>query len=235
MAETLNLGLTLLESNQAQKHVTVNEALHRLDALVQGRAQSRSQTTPPADAAEGENWLVPSGATGIWAGQQGRIAHRIGAGWDFLVPKAGWRLFIVDESLTLCFDGQDWSAGTLSHTTQGAGLSAQSRSADVTLTGASVSVPNLVPDRAIVLGVTGRVIQPITGAATWRCGVAGATNRYGSGIGAALNSWLNGVSGTPTAYYGNTNLLITAESGSFTGGTVRLTSHFFLLQPERSV
>ena len=35
MAETVKLGLGRVEASQAQKHVTVNEALARIDALVQ--------------------------------------------------------------------------------------------------------------------------------------------------------------------------------------------------------
>ena len=35
MTDTANLLLPLLQAAQAQKHVTVNEALLRLDALVQ--------------------------------------------------------------------------------------------------------------------------------------------------------------------------------------------------------
>ena len=54
---------------QAQKHVTVNEALARLDAAAQLRVISFAETTPPASAVDGAGYLVPAGATGAWAGQ----------------------------------------------------------------------------------------------------------------------------------------------------------------------
>ena len=44
-----NLSLPYLAPAQAQKHVTHNEALGLLDAVVQLAVQSRSQTEPPTD------------------------------------------------------------------------------------------------------------------------------------------------------------------------------------------
>ena len=46
--ESARLGLPYLAAGQMQKHVTVNEALTRLDALVQCRAASRTVATAPA-------------------------------------------------------------------------------------------------------------------------------------------------------------------------------------------
>ena len=45
--QTSNLSLPFIMPAQAQKHVTVNEALVRLDGLAQLRLQSISVTTPP--------------------------------------------------------------------------------------------------------------------------------------------------------------------------------------------
>ena len=82
---------------QAQKHVTVNEALARLDAVAQLRVVSserRRRRRPPA--ADGASYLVPAGATGDWAGPGGEIAVWSNGGWVYLAPKAGWRAW--DES-----------------------------------------------------------------------------------------------------------------------------------------
>mgnify|MGYP001796473623 CR=1 FL=1 len=46
MSETLNMGLPLVQPSQAQKHVTVNEALVRLDALGQMVLASRALPSP---------------------------------------------------------------------------------------------------------------------------------------------------------------------------------------------
>ncbi|WP_313046250.1 DUF2793 domain-containing protein, partial [Brevundimonas sp.] len=47
------LGLPYLAAGQLQKHVTLNEALTRLDALIQTAVVSRTTTQQPADPAEG--------------------------------------------------------------------------------------------------------------------------------------------------------------------------------------
>ncbi len=63
-----NLTLPYLEAAQAQKHVTVNEALRLLDGLVQLAVLDRYLTTPPASPADGDRYIVASGAVGAWSG-----------------------------------------------------------------------------------------------------------------------------------------------------------------------
>ncbi|MGF1607511.1 MAG: hypothetical protein ACFB22_14360 [Rhodothalassiaceae bacterium] len=53
MSETPLLALPLIEVAQAQKEVTHNEALIRLDFLVTGRVESMHQAAPPMDAIPG--------------------------------------------------------------------------------------------------------------------------------------------------------------------------------------
>ena len=47
MSSTPHLALPLLAAAQAQKHVTHNEALASLDALVQLAVKERNRTAPP--------------------------------------------------------------------------------------------------------------------------------------------------------------------------------------------
>ncbi|WP_198020754.1 hypothetical protein [Roseicyclus elongatus] len=55
--------------------------------------------------------------------------------------------------------------------------------------------------------------------------MAGDAARYGSGLGLAVNSWVNGP-GAPQVYWSPTALEITATGGDFAGGTLRLVAHF---------
>jgi len=87
---TPNLALPYLAAAQAQKHVTVNEALDHLDGLVQLSVISSSLTAPPVAPAEGDRYIVAASATGAWAGWEGSVAHFSGGAWLRLVPKAGW-------------------------------------------------------------------------------------------------------------------------------------------------
>ena len=88
-----------------------------------------------------------------------------------------------------------------------------------------------------MIGVSARVIEAVSGAGLtgWRVGVAGAADRYGTGIGIALNSSLRGVSGTPVAYYGDTPLRIEPEGGDFAAGKVRLAIHCLEISPPNLV
>ena len=53
MAETSQFSLPLLSSAQAQKHITVNEALAIVDAVAQLRFLSATIATPPVVAPVG--------------------------------------------------------------------------------------------------------------------------------------------------------------------------------------
>lgn len=59
-----NLNLPFLAAAQAQKNVTVNEVLLRLDALVQGNIVSRTHSSQPASPPDGAHFILPAGKTG---------------------------------------------------------------------------------------------------------------------------------------------------------------------------
>lgn len=109
MTDTANLGLPCIEGSQAQKHVTHNEALRILDTLVQLAVQDRDLTAPPAPPAEGERWIVKTGATGAWAGRDHAIAAWQDGAWLFSAARAGWLCYVIDEGALLAFDGGAWA------------------------------------------------------------------------------------------------------------------------------
>ncbi|MFD1333826.1 DUF2793 domain-containing protein, partial [Methylopila musalis] len=108
MSDSPHLGLGYLAPSQAQKHVTVNEALRRLDALVQCGVLDRTRTEPPAAPEEGDRHIVAAGATGLWAGQDGRLAARLDGVWVFIAPKPGWLAYVAAENALLAFVGGVW-------------------------------------------------------------------------------------------------------------------------------
>lgn len=116
MSESPHLGLGYLAPSQAQKHVTVNEAFRRLDALVQLGVLDRTLTAPPLSAAEGDRHIVAAGATGAWAGHEGEIAARLDGVWVFAAPKPGWLAYVAAEGALLVFLSGAWvsALGTLS-------------------------------------------------------------------------------------------------------------------------
>jgi len=237
MAKTAQFALPLVAPAQAQKHVTVNEALARLDALAQLRVVSSEVVAPPAGATEGAGYLVPDTATGDWGAQAGRIAIRSNGGWVYVSPKPGWRAWDEDRFQSLVYDGSAWVADAAAISAGGAATRTRVLEFDHVLAGGSENTTaDSIPGGAQVIGVTGRVIVDLSGSLTgWRLGVAGSDNRYGSGLGLGQNSYVAGLSGTPVTYYADTPLLLTAEGGSFAGGTVRFAVHLTELVPPRSV
>lgn len=237
MSRTFQHSLPLLEAAQAQKHVTVNEALARLDAVAQLRVASAAVASPPAGAVDGQAYVVPSGASGDWAGHVGEIALFANGGWVFLAARAGWSAWDEAAGRRLVFDGAAWRADAVAVSAGGAAtVSRIVEIAHEVAAGASSVVTGALPAQSLVTGVTGRVTAAIAGSATgWSLGVAGSADRYGSGLGVGQGSWALGLTGTPTAYYADTDLVLTAEGGSFAGGgTVLLAVHLVTLVPPRA-
>ena len=108
MTDTVNLGLPCIEGGQAQKHVTHNDALRILDALVQLAVLDRDLTDPPGAPAEGERWIVKASASGVWSGHDNAIAAWQDGGWQFSPPQTGWVAFVVDEGTLVVWNGSAW-------------------------------------------------------------------------------------------------------------------------------
>jgi hypothetical protein len=119
MTDSTHLGLPYLNAAQAQKHVTHNEALRMLDALVQLSVIGRNIVSPPASPPEGGRWLVGAGATGIFTGNANNVVAFQDGVWRFFVPQKGWRAYVESEAIVLLFDGTAWNDLGLSfHTLQ---------------------------------------------------------------------------------------------------------------------
>ena len=116
MNHSANLGLPYLLPNQAQKHVTLNEALRRLDAIVQIRVERRDLSVPPTPAAEGSRYIPAKAASGAWAGKSGTIACFQDGGWIFMAPQTGWLIYVTEEDALLIRKEAGWeevAAGSL--------------------------------------------------------------------------------------------------------------------------
>ena len=109
MSETTpNLTLPYILAAQAQKHVTHNEAIRMLDALVQISVLDRDLATPPPTPVEGDRYIVAAAATGAWSGQETSIAAFQDGAWAFYQPKQGWLAWVGDEDDLLAWSGSQW-------------------------------------------------------------------------------------------------------------------------------
>ncbi len=110
MTDTPNLHLPYILAAQAQKHVTHNEAIRMLDALVQLTVLDRDLTAPPALPVEGTRYIVAAGPTGAWAGQALKIAAFQDGAWAFFAPLEGWIAWVSDEDLPVVWSGTAWNS-----------------------------------------------------------------------------------------------------------------------------
>ena len=101
-------GLPLLYAAQAQKELCVNEALAVIDAML-GCAVEGIATAPPTSPVNGTNWLVATGGSGVWAGQDGNIAAYQAGNWVFITARDGMNVFNRATGQTLLYAG-GWQA-----------------------------------------------------------------------------------------------------------------------------
>lgn len=116
------LDLPYILPAQAQKHVTHNEALARLDAVVQLVLENIDQDTPPALPAEGQVWGLGENPTGEWAAHAGELAQWMNPGWAFIQPANGWRAWNATAAELVAFDGTTWGSVTGTQNLDGIGI-----------------------------------------------------------------------------------------------------------------
>jgi hypothetical protein len=108
MNDTARLSLPFIMAGQALKHITHNDALNQLDALVQPVVESAILATPPVTPMPGEAWIVPSGASGAWAGHGDEIAAWQDGAWRFFEPAEGWQVFERASDTLRIYSGSAW-------------------------------------------------------------------------------------------------------------------------------
>ena len=107
------LEMPYIQPAQAQKHVTHNEALRLLDAIVQLVVLTDDQNSPPVTPEEGGCYLVAEHGQAAWAGQDQNIAIFSDAAWQFIIPKEGWVAQVTGKDSEVVFDGAVWTSRRL--------------------------------------------------------------------------------------------------------------------------
>lgn len=221
MSSTGRLGLPYIVTGQAQKEVTHNAGLNRLDAFVTP-VVSEITNTPPVSPTVGDVVIVGTSGTGDFSGKDNQIAQYLTGGWVFYTPFKWMDAVVESLDSRMTYDGSGWVAFGLIMKDTGEYLRVESWQEDVDVSTDSETSTD-IPDRASVLAVNTRVITAITGTVTtFGVGVSGDTSRYGNGIGKAADSTNIGMSYHPVTYYSDTPVLLTPDSGAFSTGVVRI-------------
>jgi len=108
--QTARLGLPYLAAGQMQKHVTLNEALTRLDALIQTAVVSRTVSSQPAAPPDGALYILPAEAIGAaWTGlPQGALVRAEAGGWSVVEAPDGLVVLVADAGELVVRDGGAW-------------------------------------------------------------------------------------------------------------------------------
>jgi hypothetical protein len=248
MSNTSNLVLPYLAAGQAQKHVTLNESLRKLDAIIQLSVVSATTIAEPASPTDGAVWILPSGKSGDrWSSfAAGSLAYYRDGAWVEIMPRQGWLAFAKDAGRLLSFNGATWQTflASLAETNtfaapqtfasaHGASLKLDIIEEELTLSGPTSTTTTTIPSGAICFGVSERVTEAVTGASSFKVGIAGETAKFGDLLGLSLDSTNFGIIG-PTAFYADTPVVVTANGANFTGGKVRLAIHVLRVTPPQS-
>jgi hypothetical protein len=160
MVQTTRLQLPLIAAAQAQKHVTHNEAVMRLDGLVQMTAKSYTTSAQPGSPADGDLYLLPAGKTGTdWGGYANHgVAHYYDGVWHQYFPKTGWLSWAQDTSVLYYYTGSLWGAVPLPNAigdgTAGAPSLAFAADADSGLYRIGANNPGIAAGGALVLSLS---------------------------------------------------------------------------------
>ena len=134
MPATSRFALPLLAVAQAQKEVTHNEALVRIDALIHAAVEAGPIAVPPSEPASGQCWIVGAAATGVWAGRDDSLALWTAGGWRFLPPREGMSVTRLTDRAQLRFIAGAWAVpGAIAAPAGGSTIDAEARSAIATL------------------------------------------------------------------------------------------------------
>ncbi|MGN6123262.1 MAG: DUF2793 domain-containing protein [Sphingomonas oligoaromativorans] len=108
---TARLALPFIAPGQAQKELFHNEALTRIDALLQAAVEAVAVDDPPSAPVPGQCWITGAAPTGAWAGQPDALASWTEGGWRFVAGRAGMILWSNADKLFVWFDGALWRMG----------------------------------------------------------------------------------------------------------------------------
>jgi hypothetical protein len=92
------------------------------------------------------------------------------------------------------------------------------------LTGATATATNIIPDGAIVFGVTAQITTAPTGASTFSIGDGSDADKWGAGLGVAVgvkNASSDYTAGSPTHYSSDTSVVLTGDI-AFVGGVANV-------------
>ena len=108
--ETPRLKLAQLVSLQEANTVTWNEALAKLDALIDLCFLGQYSNDPPASPSDGDAYLIGGSPSGAWSGYAYKIAACLDGAWRFYAPFTGMKAYVLPAGKLIVFTPAGWKA-----------------------------------------------------------------------------------------------------------------------------
>lgn len=86
----------------------MNDNLLKIDSLLSPYIKTASWSTPPADASNGDMYIVAAGGAGDWVGADGSVAVMVSEKWVFYKPMRGLRCYLESTARFIWFNGTSW-------------------------------------------------------------------------------------------------------------------------------
>lgn len=98
MTATTKCALELLASAAANQTLA-NTTFAQINQLLMPAVVDKDLTAPPGSPANEALYIVGAAATGVWSGKAGQLAYWLTstAAWQFIVPRAGFAVRVLDE------------------------------------------------------------------------------------------------------------------------------------------
>lgn len=103
--------LPFLAAGQAQKELTLNEALALIDFGMNATAVAAGINAPPPTPIPGQCWIIGPAPIGAWTGQANAIACWTTSGWRFLPGIAGMQVWLEGQQLHALYTAGSWAVG----------------------------------------------------------------------------------------------------------------------------
>jgi len=231
MSKTARLGLPYIMQAQAQKEVTHNQTLNRLDIYINPVAEDIVDDLPIA-AKEGTIYIMHN-----------ELAQYTDGYWSFYPALEYMEVMVLEENKKFVFSKNQWTPlgypeqsyeskeqsnknVKTSHKNKEQLLTIEQWEEDIAMSGKVITSKNIIPHHSMVIAVNIWVIEAITGVPSFAVGVKEDPSRYGDKLSVAKDTTNIGMTYHPVTYYYDSPVTIMPNQMEFTGGVIRVSVQY---------
>ncbi|GAT75192.1 hypothetical protein EHRUM4_04000 [Ehrlichia ruminantium] len=109
MTQSINLKFDLVMHNQAHKEITVNEALIKIDMLMNNCVLELQCNTPVKEILSGDMYIIGSEPTiPEWKNKKDYLTYYYINQWYFIEPKTGLTVWLKSKNQSYTYNNAEW-------------------------------------------------------------------------------------------------------------------------------